>query len=567
MRTMNSRVARIAFTAFLFLVAHSAFAEERISHYQTDITVAENGALTIRETIEISVEGVRIRHGILRDLPAKVGRIDVQDVTLDGRREPYKVEGNVRIRIGRGDRDVSKGVHVYTLTYRTQPQIGFFNDYDEIYWNATGTDWAFPIDSAEATVHLPGGASVLKSAAFTGSLGSKAQDARIDATDGVHFLTTKPLARQQGLTIGVQFSKGFVRQAPRPERVRATPERVTPVTPVVTDQSVSLVVLAGLLALVCYYVVTLLRIQRAATPERIVPISRPPQGFTPAAVRYNNRMRYDTKTFIVAMVGIAVKGFWTISNDDGVYTLKRTGKSEAEARLFSDERAVAALVANVDEITLRNTHSGPISKATSSLRARLREASEGKYFTQNLGLWAQGFGIFVATLLLMLLVSDFRDLPISPLHVVVLLLQVGLSLIFLPLMKGRTPEGVRLREQIAGFRLFLTSRDEIAQESFDELLPYAMALDVEDAWSGKFSAAFATGQQAESDFHYSPLWYSGHYPLAGAYLFSSGLASSVDSASVDPNAAAAQSASTSSWSAGSGGFSGGGGGGGGGGGW
>jgi uncharacterized membrane protein YgcG len=562
---MNSRVARCAFTVFLLLLCQLAFAEERISRFQSDITIEENGRLAVRETIAVNVEGVSIRHGIFRDLPNKVGRIDVQEILLDGNREPFAIErtdDSTRIRIGSADHTVRKGTHVYTIRYRTTPQIGFFDSYDQLYWNVTGNGWAFPIDLAETTIHGPGGATVLKSAAYTGSLGSTTQDARRDQAGAaeIHFVTTKPLTKQQGMTVQVDFSKGFVRPLTTSERVTAA----------LAGQAVSFVAALGILWLMGYYVVVLQRIRRDSAPGRIVPLSRPPQGLTPAAVRFNTLMRYDTKTFIVAMVGIAVKGFWTISSDKDVYRLRRTGMTEGQARLSSDEKTIATLVADSDEINLINTNSGSISGATTSLAATLKHASEGKYFTKNRGKWARGLGIVAATLIGMLAVAFGTNASVTPVHIVGLVFQMGLALLFLPLLKGRTPAGVKLHEQIAGFRLFLTSSgDSITKEAFEEFLPYAMALDVEDAWSRRFSGA-AAGQKAESDVVYAPLWFTGApYPLAGAYFFSTGLAASVDSASVDP--AAAISSASSTWSGGSGstggGFSGGGGGGGGGGGW
>ena len=56
-----------------------------------------------------------------------------------------------------GDANVglNPGEHTYSLRYRSDRQIGFFASRDELYWNVTGNGWAFPIDSASATVRLP----------------------------------------------------------------------------------------------------------------------------------------------------------------------------------------------------------------------------------------------------------------------------------------------------------------------------------------------------------------------------------------------------------------------------
>ena len=58
------------------------------------------------------------------------------------------------------DEYVDVGEHRYVIRYRTTRQIGRFKDYDELYWNATGNGWIFPIDVAEARIRLPAAGQV-----------------------------------------------------------------------------------------------------------------------------------------------------------------------------------------------------------------------------------------------------------------------------------------------------------------------------------------------------------------------------------------------------------------------
>ncbi|HWA30104.1 MAG TPA: DUF2207 domain-containing protein, partial [Rhizomicrobium sp.] len=182
MRTIAALVA-----AFLFALTAPAFAQydsERITDYKSDITVAPNGDLTVIETISVIAAGDRIVHGIFRDFPTtytnpngttKKVRFDVMQVTRDGHDEPYSIEGidsGERVKIGDKDVEVAPGPHTYTITYITDRQIGFYKDYDELYWNVTGNFWIFPIDHAEATVHLPSGAQITQSAYYTGAAGA-----------------------------------------------------------------------------------------------------------------------------------------------------------------------------------------------------------------------------------------------------------------------------------------------------------------------------------------------------------------------------------------------------------
>ena len=78
------------------------------------------------------------------------------------------MSNGVRIRIGSADRVIPRGQHTYVIRYRTTRQIGFFADYDELYWNVTGTGWVFPIDVAEARITLPEKVPFRQTAVYTG---------------------------------------------------------------------------------------------------------------------------------------------------------------------------------------------------------------------------------------------------------------------------------------------------------------------------------------------------------------------------------------------------------------
>ena len=95
---------------------------------------------------------------------------------------------------------------------------------------------------------------------------------------------------------------------------------------------------------------------------------------------------------------------------------------------------------------------------------------------------------------------------------------------------------------------------------FEALLPYALALGVEQAWAEKFASVLASIRNPDGSA-YSPSWYSGSWNTANlsksTSSLSSGLGSAVSSSVTPPGSS----------SGGGGGFSGGGGGGGGGGGW
>ena len=106
----------------------------------------------------VRATGDRIKRGIIRDFPTaytnrfghkvKVG-FQVLEVRRDGAPESYRVESvaeSKKIYLGQKDIFLSLGVDTYTLKYRTTRHLGFFREFDELYWNVTGNAWTFPLD-------------------------------------------------------------------------------------------------------------------------------------------------------------------------------------------------------------------------------------------------------------------------------------------------------------------------------------------------------------------------------------------------------------------------------------
>ena len=161
--------------------------KERIIDFDSSIQIFADGHLIVTETIEVVSAGDMIRHGIYRDFPTRYkdrqGReievgFSLLNVTRDGMAEAYhtkSLSNGIRIYVGKRDAFISPGLHTFTLTYRTDRQLGFFDQHDELYWNVTGNGWSFQIDQARAEVILPALIEPLKSTAYTGPQGSREQ--------------------------------------------------------------------------------------------------------------------------------------------------------------------------------------------------------------------------------------------------------------------------------------------------------------------------------------------------------------------------------------------------------
>ena len=168
---------------------------ERILNFKSRIKVHPDASMTVTEDIRVQATGQgEIKRGIVRDFPTtyrdRLGNtvtvgFKVEEVLRDGRTEPYhtqSVSNGVKIFIGQKDVFLQAGVYTYTIRYRVDRELGFFKDFDELYWNVTGNGWTFAIDRAEAIIELPPQAKILNSAAYTGFQGDRGHDFTVAPT-------------------------------------------------------------------------------------------------------------------------------------------------------------------------------------------------------------------------------------------------------------------------------------------------------------------------------------------------------------------------------------------------
>ncbi len=414
---MPKQFAALARTLLVIIACSSASAlfaqgnaagieREQILSYHSDVTVNPNATILVRETISVLATGQQIRHGIYRDFPTRyhdrfgnayVVHFEVVSVERDDQPEDYhleKLSNGLRIYVGKQSELVSSGEHAYELAYTVDREIGFFSDHDELYWNVTGNGWVFPIQEASATVHLPQGIAhdAILLDAYTGPQDSAGTDyiASADNQSNAGFRTTRALGPHEGLTIVVRWPKGFVRPPTDEEKFHYFLE----------DNQVTLIGVVGLIVVLIYYTTVWFLVGRDPAKGVIMPRYEPPRGFSPAAVRYVNRMAFDQKALVANLVDLAVKKRLAIQEDgSGVYTLTRLEANPPPAGAAAPSRGRG--VENSPEITpdekllldklfaaggtlrLERTNHARVGGAIEALHRALRSSLERVYFFKN----------------------------------------------------------------------------------------------------------------------------------------------------------------------------------------
>lgn len=613
--------------ALFLLVSVTARAAEEITKFASQIEVQQNGDLVVTETIAVNAEGRAIKRGIFRDFPARsrdddglwaTASFEVLEVLRDGNPEPWHTEwqeNGVRIYFGSEKFLLPRGPTTYTFRYRTGRQLGFYQEFDELYWNVTGSGWEFPIVAASACVKLPDSTPVLSVEAYTGAPGDQGSAYRTGTRPGcdAYLETTAELPPGQGISIVVTWPKGIV-------------EEPTPVDRFIQRIFDNIGLLAGVIGIAVatvYFLVMWAVFGKDPARSTVIAQFAPPTGFTPQDVRYLHTLgKCDNTSFAAAVLHLAVQGAVKIEERlQNKYTLvKGDGKLDDEG----EHALQGALFSASPKLKLDQTNYARVQSARKKLADTVRSKA-GAFFSRNTHIWIVGLIITLIPLAISLVdaesiagalfallwmsgwsvgcaalsvavlsawkaPSKWKAIPLtffavpfflgwifglfmlillaSPTVCVLYVIGISLCVVFQHLLKRPTKDGQLIRDHIAGFRHYLAVAEsdrlslenppERTPELFEQFLPYALALDVQQAWAEKFRGVLEAA-------NYQPTWHSGSTPgtRLGATAFAGGFISSFGSAI----SSAATSPSSRTSGSGGGGSSGGGGGGGGGGGW
>ena len=555
---------------FLFF-AQSAFCQqERILNYVTDIEVHEDRSITVTEAIKVYVSGDVIKRGITRSLPSqrsfngrRIGmRYKILEVKKNGVPESYHRAsggGGEILYLGKKEILLEPGVYDYLIKYRVPNQIAFYGDYDEIYWNAIGTDVEFEVERALCRVHLPNGTGIIQESAYVGYRGrtEQAHSLNIEGSSLI-YAVNRSLNPREGFTVAVGFDKGVIKPPTLLEKYGTL-----------------IIILFGLFILFPYYIQTWLNYGQDPPTPASYPDWNIPDMLSSASISYIEKGRYQSKSFTSSVIDLAIKGYLKIEEVEkkGFFTNRKNYDlvrlKEIDEDMPDEEQDLFKyLFQDDDRVSISGKYDSTVEyaydKHKSSLsyqhKALIRQGNNSKLLVLPILV-----SIIVAVLSILFLVNS----PYAEwLNVWVLLAFVPTALIGLflygYLIKKPAVKKLDLRARIKGFKMYLemTEKDrlnllnppELTPEHFEEVLPYAFALGVEHHWTEKFASNLEKMQ-------YQPEWHNGHSPVHFSNNFGRSFTRDLSGSTTQP------SKSGSGGGSGGGGFSGGGGGGGGVGGW
>ena len=535
---------------------------------------------------------------------------------------------NKELFLGSSDVLLKPDIYTYTIVYEAYGHIGFFDEHDELYWNVTGNDWAFYIEKASATITLPEATSFLDAACYTGSYGESNNDCSFQEQNGKYtFQTNNRLKPSEGFTFAVAFTPYIIKRPPPPTPFQKAWEKYGQLAYSILALLIlscyyfftwrkigkdpdKQIVVPTFDPPYGWNAPTVRRSYKRKHDEKVLTVALIEMAIK-GLIRINMEPKkyfFSPKRYVLEKQ--VAEGIEITEQEEDILTT-----------LFpEEEKTVAVTNKNYERFAIADILSGELSSEFNqkeTYRHNYGYATLGIFLTLTvlisylclfttieLTFLVLLTFIFILTGFLMIVQSIFGTFGQTRVRLFIVgLLIAGIALflqqtfflimegdlsqnifislvetllpIYYSLIKAPTTLGLQIDSRLKGFRMYLKTAEENrlnlltppdrTPELFERLLPYAIALDVENAWGKKFNHVL---RQA----NYSPNWYQGSATLRATSLASSfahSFGSSVRHARIDPTPPASSSSGSGSWSSGSsgGGYSGGGGGGGGGRGW
>lgn len=555
-------------TLGLFFVVSTIVGAEVIKSFDSQIVINTDASISVVETILYDSEGLE-KHGIFRDITSKSStgqRMIIKGISItDQDGLPYewqKINNNGDLRLKIGDPNVTfNGQKTYIIHYVATDAIAHLdNSIDEIYWNVTGNNWPFNVESVTASVTLPDGAIQKQSSCYQGVIG--ATDSCNIEESGIYFKSTTSLPSGEGMTIALGFPSGFIFDY----------------VPTAKEKILAWVVKFWPIMIPLFTFIFMFRRwhKKGRDPKGsgiIIPEYDAPDGLTPIEVGFLLSDKFRKSDISAEIIYLATKGYFKIVEVENKGVFSKKDYQLIRQKDFSDvenefDRKIldsifgvkSSLVSKKNLSSLEKKFYVSIHKIEELVKKNLRSKEYYKNLPNNIS-------PIVLILFFLISVKAIALFRTSPNTALILISASVVSFIifgiFQSIMPAKSIKGIKTREQILGLKKYLNIAEkerlqfhnapDKKPELFEKLLPYAMVFGVEKEWAEEFENIYTT----------PPSWYEGHYDTFNPRIFVGNL-NTFENRTLSTVTSTPRSSSVGS---GGGGSSGGGGGGGGGGSW
>ncbi len=302
-------------------------AMEHIPYLFSRIEVLPTGSIKIDETVIVVANSQKLRNGLTKKLPkyskSRTGeqhRVEYEllNAEVNGKPIAHKlVEEGRDVMIKPVDNYIlSPGVYTYRFSYLVDRQLWQYDDFNELYWDVSGSSWNLLITKAGATVSYPNIKQSISQNVLVGYRDKVSPyRARINryASNILAFVTTTPLLAGEGMHILVALPKeDFIK-----------PDFSRRFVWFVNDYGDNLFAFLGFLAILLSYMISWYYIKTDKTKGSSY------LKKTPAVLRYLLNGKFDRISFGGILLDLYRRNVIDIENsEDGVLVAKKTDETK-----------------------------------------------------------------------------------------------------------------------------------------------------------------------------------------------------------------------------------------------
>ncbi|MDD5639550.1 MAG: DUF2207 domain-containing protein [Candidatus Pacebacteria bacterium] len=529
------KIKNILFNLIVFcgvVFAFNANAEE-ISNYQVDIQVNQDATVNIKENILYDFENEQ-RHGIIRAIPYQyknsAGNFNLRYENFsvkDENNNDYNFsisfeDKNYKVKIGDEDILVT-GQKNYIINYTVKRAIGYFENHDELYWNAIGNEWTVPIKKASINMN---GFGINNVKCFYGDYGSQ-NECAVMQVKNIYESTSENLDAGSGVTIAMSFNKGVIYEPTQSEKI----------IEFIKDNWI--VAIPFLVFIFLFY--WWFKYGRDPKGKGIIIAQYSPlPELSPLESKAVMDETVDTQKIASEIIFLAIKKYLIIEKttekklgifDSDDYVFKKLKEPDSNLTEFQNKLMVELFSDKdgkiIQEIALSSIKEHPQSMATFTTSEGpnmiYQKLTDEKYFPNN----PQTVRISYIIAGCLITFFSFIPLVINPFFGWINIAAIAISgimvIIFGLVMPRKTMKGVTAKEYMLGLQKYISVAEaerikfhnapEKNPKHFEELLPYAIMFGLEKEWAKKFEG-----------LNYNPSWYSGgNYSTFNAAVFASSI--------------------------------------------
>lgn len=365
-------------------------------------------------------------------------------------------------------------------------QIVFHADYADLILNVTGNNWPWPIETAEARITLPDAVPIGQAVSYGGA-------ATIDDQQQgrVVFRTTRPLTPGSALTVSAAWQGGVVKPPHALQQVRWW----------IQDELPFIIAMTGTLALLSFYLIGGWYAGRHPSPGKVERQIDPPDGMSAGAMRYIARRGagIDDRTLAAAMLDMEVRGRlqFVVNASGGMQIEQRDGGQPLEPAELAAE---AVLFSGGTQLLISNANRDSLGRAKAALEEIYARTYADQLFHQNAEWACCGAAVsLIVGLSMMIATAHATGTGTKLIGCLVLALLAWVVVLGFQWFRTWTFLGRQVMDCIDGFRGFLADDKPVGElaasikpyQRFEALLPYAVALDIENTWARGFANPIA----------------------------------------------------------------------------